>query len=342
MNKQSRADEFDREIEGLMAGRRESIPEWAALMSLAGDLRQLPNPEFRNGLKSDLLEEIREPSGAIPEQVTGGAVLAEVLPTLSGRETHLLPTDQRSFVVSFVSHTALIALIASGIVLGTGPTVERSTQNSEITYLASGGGGGGSGDRSPIPVTKGTPPRMTEQQLAPPIIVVRNPNPALQVPATVVGPPDVNLPQSVRIGDVVSSNVVIPSNGTGSGGASGGGSGTGFGDGTGIGFGPGLDRGAGGRVFHLGTGVIAPRAIYDPEPEYSEEARKVKHEGLVVLSLVVDEQGHTRDIHVTRSLGMGLDEKAIEAVRKWRFTPGTKDGLPVAIEVSVEVNFRLY
>jgi len=88
--------------------------------------------------------------------------------------------------------------------------------------------------------------------------------------------------------------------------------------------------------------VIAPRAIYDPEPEYSEEARKVKHEGIVILSLVVDQQGRTRDIRVARSLGMGLDEKAIEAVKKWRFSPGTKDGIAVPVQVNVEVNFRLY
>jgi len=68
----------------------------------------------------------------------------------------------------------------------------------------------------------------------------------------------------------------------------------------------------------------------------------VKHQGVVVLALVVDPQGHARDIRVARSLGMGLDEKSIEAVRKWRFNPGTKDGVPVAVQVNVEVNFRLY
>jgi protein TonB len=57
---------------------------------------------------------------------------------------------------------------------------------------------------------------------------------------------------------------------------------------------------------------------------------------------VVDAQGHPRNIHVARSLGLGLDEKAVEAVRKWKFEPGTKDGQPVAVQVNVEVNFRLY
>jgi TonB family protein len=149
------------------------------------------------------------------------------------------------------------------------------------------------------------------------------------------------LPQSAHIGDLISSNVVIPSNGVGVGGGPGSGSGTGLGNGFGLGVGPGSDRGAWGGPYRAER-VIAPRAIYDPEPEYSEEARKVKHEGTVILSLVVDEQGRARDIRVARSLGMGLDEKAIEAVKKWKFAPGTKDGIPVPVQVNVEVNFRLY
>jgi TonB family protein len=109
-----------------------------------------------------------------------------------------------------------------------------------------------------------------------------------------------------------------------------------------MGYGPGSDRGFGGGPFRPGAGVTAPRAIYEPEPEYSEEARKIKQQGMVVLSVVVDQQGRPRNIHIARSLGLGLDEKAIEAVKKWKFTPGTKDGIPVAVQVNVEVSFRLY
>jgi TonB family protein len=183
---------------------------------------------------------------------------------------------------------------------------------------------------------------MSSQQLTPPTIVVRRPEPLLAAAPTVIGPPDLHLPQSAHIGDLISSNVVIPSNGAGVGGGPGNGSGTGLGSGDGLGVGPGLDRGSGGGLYRATELVIAPQAIYDPEPEYSEEARKVKHQGIVVLSLVVDQQGRTRDIRVARSLGMGLDEKAIEAVKKWRFSPGTKDGIAVPVQVNVEVNFRLY
>jgi TonB family protein len=88
--------------------------------------------------------------------------------------------------------------------------------------------------------------------------------------------------------------------------------------------------------------VTGPRAIYDPDPEYSEEARKAKYQGTVILAIVVDPSGHPRDVRVARSLGLGLDEKAIEAVQKWKFAPGVKDGVPVAVQVNVEVSFRLY
>jgi TonB family protein len=115
-----------------------------------------------------------------------------------------------------------------------------------------------------------------------------------------------------------------------------------LGNGDGSGVGPGSDRSIGGERFSLRGAVTAPRAIYDPEPEYSDEARKARQQGRVVLSLVVDPQGHARDIHIARSLGMGLDEKAIEAVKKWRFEPGSRAGHPIAVQVNVEVNFRLY
>jgi TonB family protein len=96
-----------------------------------------------------------------------------------------------------------------------------------------------------------------------------------------------------------------------------------------------------GTVYRVGGGVSAPRLIHRVDPEYAEKARRAKLSGAVVLLLVVDTEGRARNIHVARSLGMGLDEKAIEAVKKWRFTPAMKDGLPVQVRVEVEVNFRL-
>ena len=94
--------------------------------------------------------------------------------------------------------------------------------------------------------------------------------------------------------------------------------------------------------FRVGGGVSAPRALDTPDPEYSEEARKAKYQGTCVLWLIVGPDGKPRDIKVARALGMGLDQKAIEAVRNWKFEPAMKDGKPVAVQINVEVNFRLY
>jgi TonB family protein len=146
---------------------------------------------------------------------------------------------------------------------------------------------------------------------------------------------------SVNIGDPL-SNLNLPSNGTGSGGGVGSGSGGGVGSGRGPGVGPGWGGGVGGGPYRVGGGVSAPRAIYAPDPEYSEEARKAKYQGTVVLWVVVGSDGRPRDVKVTRSLGLGLDEKAIEAVKSWKFDPAKKDGQPVPVQISVEVNFRLY
>ena len=95
------------------------------------------------------------------------------------------------------------------------------------------------------------------------------------------------------------------------------------------------------RVYRVGVGVSAPHPLYTPDPQYSPEALKAKLQGTVVLFLVVGPDGLPHDVRVARSLGMGLDEKAIEAVRQWKFSPSLKDGVPVAVQINVEVNFRI-
>jgi TonB family protein len=95
-------------------------------------------------------------------------------------------------------------------------------------------------------------------------------------------------------------------------------------------------------VFHIGNGVLPPVPIYQPDPDYSEEARKAKYQGTVVLTVIVGPDGRVYHPRVARALGMGLDEKAIEKVLTWKFKPATKDSKPVAVEVSVEVQFNLY
>jgi periplasmic protein TonB len=275
-----------------------------------------------------------------------------ILPSLFAEGCGAYRTHPAAFVFSYVANVAMVTLLiwsghwfvehrreikqqVVGLVTDVSPYILPSSRTQA-------GGGGGGGDRDKMAASKGSPPKFAREQIAPPVVVVRNENPRLPVEPTVVGPPQIQLPQLGAPGDLLSGILGPPSSGTGSGGGIGNGSGGGVGSGYGPGVGPGSGGGIGGGVYRIGGGVTAPRPIYAPEPEYSEEARKAKFQGTVVLWMVVGPDGRPRDIRVARSLGMGLDEKALEAIRTWRFEPGRKGGQPVAVQVDVEVNFRLY
>jgi protein TonB len=204
------------------------------------------------------------------------------------------------------------------------------------------GGGGGGGDRSLLPASKGRLPKAALRQFTPPMAVVNNPNPKLMMEPSIIAPPDVTLPNvnMAQYGDPL-AKIGPPSNGSGSGGGIGSGSGGGVGPGKGGGYGPGEGGGFGGGVYRVGGGVTAPALLYKVEPEYSEEARKAKYQGTVLLYIQVDPSGKAINMRVLHSLGLGLDEKAMEAVKKWKFKPGVKDGKPVTVEAQIEVNFRL-
>jgi periplasmic protein TonB len=204
------------------------------------------------------------------------------------------------------------------------------------------GGGGGGGDRSPLPASKGRLPKASLKQFTPPMAVVNNLNARLTMEPSIIAPPDVNLPQvnMAQYGDPL-GRLGPPSNGPGSGGGIGSGKGGGVGSGEGGGYGPGEGGGVGGGAFRVGGGVSAPVLLSKVEPEYSEEARKAKFQGTVLLYIEVDPSGHATHIRVVRSLGLGLDEKAIEAVKKWKFKPGYMNGKPVTVMATIEVNFRL-
>jgi TonB family protein len=97
-----------------------------------------------------------------------------------------------------------------------------------------------------------------------------------------------------------------------------------------------------GTVYNVGQGVSAPLLVYSREPEFTDEARKARLQGTVFLSMIVDTQGIPRNLHVVRPLGLGLDQKAIDAVTKFRYKPAMKNGAPVSVNITIEVNFRLY
>jgi len=98
----------------------------------------------------------------------------------------------------------------------------------------------------------------------------------------------------------------------------------------------------GNQTFRPGKGVTPPRAVSQDNPPFTDEARRAKYQGTTVLSVIVDKAGRPRNIKIVKPIGMGLDCQAVEVVSAWRFTPGTKGGEPVNVEIAVEVDFHLY
>jgi len=137
-----------------------------------------------------------------------------------------------------------------------------------------------------------------------------------------------------NLGDPRAPSVGVASLGNGRGG--------GIGSGNGNGLGPGSGGNFGGGVRQIGGGVSAPILVVQPDPEFSEEARKAKFQGEVLVNLIVDASGRPQRVRVIRPVGMGLDEKALEAVRQYRFKPAMENGKPVAVELNVAVNFQIF
>jgi TonB family protein len=205
------------------------------------------------------------------------------------------------------------------------------------------GGGGGGGSHDILQAPKGRLPKFEDQPIVPPM-VIKNDHPKLVADPAIMMPKDIQLPNNnlPNLGDPRTSIVGPASNGTGSGAGMGSGSGGGIGSGHGNGYGPGEGGGYGGGLYHVGGGVSAPQLVFAPDPEFSDEARRAKYQGVCVVSLIVDAQGNPQRVQVVRHLGMGLDEKAVEAVKQYRFKPATLQGKPVPVEVNIEVNFRIY
>jgi periplasmic protein TonB len=207
------------------------------------------------------------------------------------------------------------------------------------------GGGGGGGAHDIVDPMKGKLPPRVKDPITPPMIPVLD-KPKLAVPSAINVQENIQLPDNPTlptIGVTKSPNVALASNGQGGGGGMGTGYGGGLGSGTGNGFGPGRGGNTGGGLYQIGGGVSAPVPIFQPEAEFSDEARRAKYQGVCLISLIVDAQGNPQNPRVIRALGMGLDEKALEAVRKYKFKPAMKDGrTPVPVMITIEVNFRLY
>jgi TonB family protein len=144
-----------------------------------------------------------------------------------------------------------------------------------------------------------------------------------------------------QVGELKAPPAPQPSQGPGTGGGIGSGSGTGNGPGTGSGVGPGTGGGTGGGPYQPGSGISAPVLTREIRATYTDEARRRAIEGDVVLEIVVRRDGSVGTMRVVRSLGAGLEQRAIDAVRQWRFTPSRRNGEAVDVVVEVAVEFKL-
>src|SRR5262245_13819030 len=213
------------------------------------------------------------------------------------------------------------------------------------------GGGGGGGRNTPTPASKGQLPKFS---LTPPIIAPRpepTPRPpSLPVPETVMVDPRLE-PKRDELAVTGLPNGVPgpPSAGPGSGGGMGDGTGGGMGPGNGRGVGPGEGYNTGGGGPRLGGGSGAPATSVDqqpvllnnPQPRYTEEARKNKIQGTVLVRVLIGSDGLVKKVTIIRGLSYGLDEQAIQAAYQLRFRPAMKSGQPVAFVVPVNIDFNL-
>src|SRR5260221_3570213 len=352
MNNVSLINELDTAIDQMIANGG-SAPatsaELAGLLEIADSLRALPRPDFKMQLSRELEWEASGRLVSNGKRTSRAATpKPAVLTAIFGDGHGIYPVRRANFVASLTLHAAMIAFIGLGVLtVKNMPRVDegKSARLDVDPFTMPPGtrqpnGGGGSTSHDKTAVSRGTPPKAAVVQIVPPILDTPPPAPKLAAEPTVVAPP-MSLPNT-QVGDQLSDLTRI-SGGMGVRSGVGTGEGTGVGSGSGTGYGPGSGGNYGGRAYSVGRGgATAPRAIYTPEPEFSEEARKTKHMGMVVLRAVIDVDGHPKNIRVERSLGYGLDEKAIETVAKWRFEPGKKDGHPVPVEMNIIVDYSIF
>jgi len=262
------------------------------------------------------------------------------LHTNSYEVTTMLGSPKRSALLSALIHAFAIVLILIVAASKHSPLTQMMPVRDTPVYLPvhihMRGLTGGGGQRSPLPPSKGRPPQPARRVFTPPVMTVQETHPLIEMPPTVLSAVDTQLPSfNLPLGSLTGVSGP-PSGGPGANGGVGYGSHGGNGDKDG----PGGGDGDGFTGLH-GRNVTQPVLLSRNDPEYSDEARKAKLQGVVELGIEVNAAGQVTNVRVLQSLGLGLDERAVAAVRQWKFRPGTLNGKPVTTRAVVEVNFRL-
>jgi periplasmic protein TonB len=256
-----------------------------------------------------------------------------------------------SQVIAVGLHIAVIALLVIPIFTNMMPA-STEAKNKQINVMPldispymsklpagndKAGGGGGGNNHTLTPTSKGKLPKFAWTQFTPPQIKIQNLEPKLAMDPSLLGPPDLKVPSPnmANFGDPLANSVTD---------SLGNGNGTGIGSGSGGGLGPGEGGGTGGGAFRAGVnGVGSPICIYCPQPEYSDEARKAKYQGTVLLDVTVTADGRVINPVVIKGPGLGLEEKALAQVKNWKMRAAIgPSGKAVNCRVQIEVTFHLY
>ena len=276
-------------------------------------------------------------------------------------------TTRPATVPLALSSTLHLGLIAVAVFIATFNLAPRAAtiiaddrpDPMHLIFLATpgpGGGGGGGGLRQKAPPPKAM--REGRRSISSPLPVRQEPKPVVEVPKPpepkpepplkaeqlpVVIAPIVTAPADnrSRIGVLDQTTVETESHGPGKGGGTGTGTGTGIGEGDGAGIGPGSGGGTGGGPYRPGSGIEPPRLLREVRADYTEDARRRGVSGEVVLEIVVRRDGSVGDVKILQGLGGGLNDRAVQAVRQWRFSPAQRLGSPVDVIVEVAVEFKL-
>lgn len=262
-----------------------------------------------------------------------------------------------AFASSLVHVALLVAAIGlTSMAADTAPVEQMVTEPARLVFVVSpgpGGGGGGGGRRNPLParkVERRTPRPRPAATTVPEVVLPQPITPRPPQPEPPPPPPPAAIVAPVvaaaadardRDGVIEGDGADTESQGPGTGGGDGTGHGTGNGQGLGSGIGDGSGGGTGGGPYRPGSGIEPPRLLREVKAEYTDEARRRSISGDVVLEIVVRHDGTVGDVRIVRGLGAGLDARAVQAVRQWRFTPARRLGTPVDVLVEVAVEFML-
>ena len=302
-------------------------------------------------------------------------VVAAASRRLFATQTRKLRLPATPAAVSSALHAAVLAalILISGLGVRTATTEQRTPELVRLVFLATrgpGGGGGGGGLRQPAPPararlqgesrlkspvtvrppaerkapekrTETPPPPVPEPKIEPkpvPPAPTPPPSPTPPVVAPVVSAPS---DKEDRAGVAIDTASSTGSQGPGTGGGSGTGRGSGMGEGDGAGIGDGSIAGVGGGPYRPGSGITPPSLQREVKPVYTDDGRRRGIQGDVVMEVVVRADGTVGAVKVLQGLGAGLDQRAIDAVRQWRFLPARRHGTPVDVLVEIAVEFRL-